>query len=58
MTGIIAGLTVGGKAAGKKLALEQSKRVVFRVGRVLAWLEDLTGIEILASKKPGCRKRR
>lgn len=51
MTGIIAGLTVGGKAAGKKLALEQSKRVVFRVGRVLAWLEDLTGIEILPCSK-------
>lgn len=52
MTGIIAGLTVGGKAAGKKIALEQSEQVVFRVGQVLAWIEDLTGIEIFSSKKP------
>ncbi|MCL5935572.1 MAG: hypothetical protein M1543_03650 [Firmicutes bacterium] len=52
MTGIIAGLTVGGKAAGKKMALEQSEQVVFRVGQVLAWVEDLTGIEILGNKKP------
>ncbi|HEX3033421.1 MAG TPA: CNNM domain-containing protein [Bacillota bacterium] len=50
MTGIIAALTVGGKAAGKKLALEQSERVVFRVARVLAWVEDTLGFAIVRPK--------
>ncbi len=51
MTGIIAGLTVGGKAAGKKIAIEQSEQVIFMVSRVIAWVEDLLGMKILRYKK-------
>lgn len=51
MTGVIAALTVGGKAAGKKIALEQSEKVVFRVARVIAWAEDVSGIIVLKPSK-------
>ncbi|HEX3031154.1 MAG TPA: hypothetical protein VHS59_02760 [Bacillota bacterium] len=51
MTGIIAALTVGGKAAGKKIALEQSEQVVFRVAQVIAWAEDFLGFTILKPKR-------
>lgn len=52
MTGFIAALTVGGKAAGKKIALEQSEQVVFKVAQVMAWTEDFLGVSILKPKKP------
>lgn len=52
MTGIIAGLTVGGKAAGKMAALKHPEKIVFRVGRVLAWIEELTGFRVFSGKKP------
>lgn len=52
MTGVIAALTVGGKAAGKKIALEQSEQVVFRVAQLIAWLEDFLGVSILKPNKP------
>lgn len=43
MIGLIAGLTVGGKAAGKSLALERATDVVFLAGRVIAGIETITG---------------
>ena len=35
VTALISGLTIGGKAIGKRLALSRSTEVVFRVGRLL-----------------------
>lgn len=35
VTALISGLTIGGKAIGKKLALEKSKAVVYRAARLL-----------------------
>jgi Mg2+/Co2+ transporter CorB len=35
VTALISGVTIGGKAIGKRLALGRSKEVVFRVGRIL-----------------------
>ncbi len=43
----IAAVTVGGKAVGKNLAIDQADRIVYQVGRLLWWLEDKLGIVIL-----------
>lgn len=41
MTGFVAATTVGGKAFGKKTAIEQSEHIIFQVGRFLEWIEAL-----------------
>ena len=35
VTALISGLTIGGKAIGKRIALNRSTKVVFRVGRLM-----------------------
>ncbi len=44
MTSLIAALTVGGKAIGKTIAIENANTIIFRVALVMAWWEKLTGI--------------
>jgi len=58
MTGLVAALTVGGKAAGKKLAIDNSEEIIFRVGQVLAKFEELTGIKVFSKKKTRRKERR
>lgn len=50
LVGLVAALTVGGKAAGKYLALYQCREITHRVGRILAWMELKLGLSILAEK--------
>jgi len=50
IVGLAAALTVGGKAAGKYLALYRCREITFQVGRLLAWLEEKFGIRLLAEK--------
>lgn len=38
MTAIVAALTIGGKAAGKRVAIEKSNEIVFFVGKVISWI--------------------
>jgi len=38
MTGVVAGLTVGGKAAGKTIAINKSTAIVLRVGKLIHFL--------------------
>ena len=38
MTAIVAALTIGGKAAGKRVAIEKSNDIVFFVGKVVSFL--------------------
>jgi len=45
MTSLIAALTVGGKAVGKSIAIENANTIIFRVALIMAWWEKLTGIE-------------
>jgi len=45
---LIAALTVGAKAAGKGIAIDDSFAITYAVGRVLYWLEDHLGWTILA----------
>lgn len=50
MTGVIAALTIGGKAMGKRMALSYPNEVIFLVGKVIAAWNRLTGITV--GKKP------
>ena len=38
MTALVAALTIGGKAAGKRIAIEKSNDIVFFVGKILSFL--------------------
>lgn len=59
MTGLVASLTVGGKAAGKHTAMEKSVKIVFLVGRILAWVEKVSGFNFLGgSRRKGKRRKR
>ncbi|WRP05211.1 hypothetical protein U9J35_14945 [Rossellomorea aquimaris] len=51
LTSIIASLTVGGKALGKTFAITYSKDIIFRVGKVLQFLEDRFHIVVIKDKK-------
>ncbi|MGG3913482.1 hypothetical protein [Rossellomorea vietnamensis] len=51
LTSIIASLTVGGKALGKTFAITYSKDIIFRVGKVLQFLEDRFHIILIKDKK-------
>ncbi|MFZ5591981.1 MAG: hypothetical protein ACOY81_09275 [Bacillota bacterium] len=53
MTAVIAALTVGGKAMGKRIAIEKADEVVFTVGRAIDRLERLTGLNLTGGKKNG-----
>jgi len=44
MTAMIAALTVGGKAVGKKVAVTHANEIIFGVGKFLYRMEQLTGI--------------
>ncbi|MGI9951548.1 hypothetical protein V3F56_04220 [Moorellaceae bacterium AZ2] len=47
MTALIAAFTVGGKAAGKRMAIREAEEIVFWVGRVIAVVEGLTGKQLV-----------
>jgi len=51
MAGLIAALTVGGKAAGKNFALGHANDIIFAVGRLIACLEKLTGRKLVLSRE-------
>ncbi|MGI5891468.1 MAG: hypothetical protein ACOX7H_01850 [Bacillota bacterium] len=41
MSGIVASLTVGGKALSKGYAITQADQIIFNVGRLISWLEEI-----------------
>jgi CBS domain containing-hemolysin-like protein len=56
--GLIAGLTVGGKAAGKTFALSHSTHIVFQAGRVLYGIEKITGRSFTGGRGMNSSRRR
>ena len=42
MSALVAGLTVGGKAIGKTVAINSCTDIVHTVGKLIFWLENLT----------------
>ena len=51
LTSIIAALTVGGKAMGKTFAIQNSKDIIFGVGKMLSFLERNFHIVIIKENK-------
>lgn len=51
LTSLIAALTVGGKAFGKSFAITYSRDIIFRVGKVLHFLEEKFHISIIKDNK-------
>lgn len=51
MTSMIAALTVGGKAIGKSIALNNANGIIFKVAMIMAWLENISGIELFKNRK-------
>lgn len=45
--GLVASLTIGGKALGKEIALRRPGDVVWFVGRLLDWFERTTGVTVV-----------
>lgn len=58
MAGLVAAITVGGKAAGKRTAMQDSQQIVFAVGRALSWFESVSGIKLLRFQRKSRDKRR
>ncbi|HYG59423.1 MAG TPA: hypothetical protein VD902_15280 [Symbiobacteriaceae bacterium] len=58
MIGLIAGLTVGGKAAGKRFAIDNATHVVVVAGRVIGALEQMTGRSFTGGRGPNAARRR
>ncbi|MEW9123618.1 MAG: hypothetical protein AB2421_12995 [Thermotaleaceae bacterium] len=50
LSGVVAALTVGGKAIGKEIALRQSIAIVSFVGRILDYLDKHMGLNVLSNK--------
>ncbi|MDS1030099.1 hypothetical protein RDV78_06275 [Bacillota bacterium LX-D] len=56
MTGFIAALTVGGKALGKSFAINEADNIIFKVGKILAWVENIIRINLLWIERKKGRK--
>ncbi|HZK44519.1 MAG TPA: hypothetical protein VFC73_09600 [Syntrophomonadaceae bacterium] len=51
MTSIVAALTVGGKAIGKSIAIDNANEIILKAGLILGWFEKLTGIEMFQNRR-------
>lgn len=51
VVGVIAGVTVGGKAAGKTFAINHANDITIRVAYFLASIERLIGIRVLQKER-------
>lgn len=58
VVGVIAGLTVGGKAAGKTYALNHANDITGKVAYILASIERVIGVRILSFPETGVSKSR
>lgn len=56
--GLIASLTVGGKAAGKTFALNRATDVVVAAGRIIYGVERITGRSFTGGRGPNSSRRR
>ncbi|HYF80104.1 MAG TPA: hypothetical protein VD973_23580 [Symbiobacteriaceae bacterium] len=56
--GLVAGLTVGGKAAGKTFAIEHATDVLVLVGRAIHTVERMIGRSLTGGRGPNSSRRR
>jgi CBS domain containing-hemolysin-like protein len=57
-TGIIAALTVGGKAFGKTFAINYSTQIIFQVGRLIYLIEEKLKITVFSDRSSNRTKQR
>jgi uncharacterized membrane protein YjfL (UPF0719 family) len=57
MTALVASVTVCGKAMGKGIALQESSEIMFQIGRIVAWVERLTGREFFVTVNQKKKKK-
>lgn len=50
MTSFVAAVTVGGKAIGKSIAINNAETIIFRVAIALGWVEKYTGWELFGDR--------
>ncbi|GAE91254.1 membrane spanning protein [Gracilibacillus boraciitolerans JCM 21714] len=50
LTSLVAAITVGGKAFGKFIAIRSSTKIIFMVGKIIAFLERKFKIKVLSNK--------
>lgn len=58
LIGLVAALTVGGKAAGKSYAISNATSVVYMAGKVIYAIERVTGRTLTGGRGPGASRRR
>lgn len=51
MSALVAGLTVGGKAVGKSIAISSCTAIVFSVGKILYWLKSIPSLLLPKQRK-------
>lgn len=51
LSGVVAAITVGGKALGKEIALKKSKEIVYKVSQMLYWISVNLKIDFLKDNK-------
>jgi CBS domain containing-hemolysin-like protein len=56
MSAVVSTLTIGGKAMGKSIAIDNNLTICLFTGKILAAIHDKTGIEILADMKTKNKK--
>lgn len=50
MTSFVAAVTVGGKAVGKRIAINSAETIIFQVAIAIGWWEKLTGWELFGDR--------
>jgi hypothetical protein len=50
-TSVVAGMTVGGKALCKSLAIRGATKIIFTMGKMIYFLENRLGIPVFARLK-------
>lgn len=58
IVGVVAALTVGGKAAGKHFALRQSERIMVLTGRIIAAADSTLGLQLFERLNRSARRNR
>jgi Mg2+/Co2+ transporter CorB len=57
LTGLTASLTVGGKGIGKSVAAYHYEKVIYKVAKIIGFVERLFGLEFMPSKKKSLKTK-
>ncbi|MHB1420909.1 MAG: hypothetical protein ACYCX4_15235 [Bacillota bacterium] len=57
MTALVAALTIGGKAFGKSYAIGEADEIIYKVARILAWIEKKSGIQLFKGRRKKVKRK-